>query len=235
MTSIIRPDFAPVHAAAWRWHALRRSSGQPVCPLSYSFLNLRSDGMEKYPHMKVSITVGGGDGKISTLPLGSERQPYRACPGSDPEKRAAGDTCLPPPHARPSIPYQRLLAAAAGSAATLLLRLRDGSRALVDTAQAGALAALAGAGLAAAAALTLRAADSLAAIDGGYEGHEAQRCPEKKTVHGNLPWIWNLNRSIHVPMWKRGKASSSARSAALVQSETARHGSAVDSVPPHAK
>lgn len=77
-----------------------------------------------------------------------------------------------------------LLPAAAGSAAALPLSRYTGGRAFIDAALAGALRTLAGARLAAATAVTIRTVDIPTAFDSGHEGHEAQRRPEKETVHG---------------------------------------------------
>jgi hypothetical protein len=126
---------------------------------------------------------------------------------------------------------QVLRAAASGAAAPLLLGLHAGSRALADTAVAGATRALATARVAAPAALTCVAASMLAAEVGGHEG----QCRQKnQTVHEKNLSMESLNRTHHVTTCDRGKPprmSPSRRAHALRQADI---DSAADSVPPHA-
>lgn len=105
------------------------------------------------------------------------------------QRKGGGEQASPAAARAQSTACQRLLAAAAGTtaaraAAVLTLACGADGRTLVDAALAQARCTLAGARLAAPAAVTDGAAELLAAIDRGYEGHEAQRRPEKETVHG---------------------------------------------------
>ena len=126
---------------------------------------------------------------------------------------------------------QVLRAAASGAAAPLLLGLHAGSRALADTAVAGATRALAAPRVAAPAALTCVAASMLAAKVGGHEG----QCRQKnQTVHEKNLSMESLNRTHHVTTSDCGKPprmSPSRRAHALRQADI---DSAADSVPPHA-
>lgn len=97
---------------------------------------------------------------------------------------------------RPPPPLKRephdplLLSAAAGSAAVVPIGLCADGRALVVAALTAALRTIAGARLAAAAAVTIRAAKILTAVDCGHAGHEAQSHPEEETIHGKPSFAW---------------------------------------------
>jgi hypothetical protein len=107
-------------------------------------------------------------------------------------KKGGGRRSSPAATLHNTIVRHVLLAAAARAAASRLLDLHAGGRALVDAADAGAGLALAPVRLAAAAANT-RVATSVLAADGG--GHEGQCRQENQTVHGKNP-LHRITESI---------------------------------------
>lgn len=156
------------------------------------------------------------------------------------DARAAGDFRPPPPHALRSLGREPLRAAAAGlaasaTAATLPIGLRAYGRALLDAALAGASCTPAGARLAAAAAVTLRAADTLAAIEGRRGGHEPQRRPQQQTVHGKTPLHEEMEsigprRDVRARTCRQGRRRFNP---ARRRTRFAAGGSARRAMPPH--
>ena len=151
-----------------------------------------------------------------------ERRPSSQSAGAT-KRRGRRETFVPrrPRHVHTNHPVLR--AAAPGAAASLLLGLHAGSRALLVAADAGAPRALAPARLAATAAITRIAASTLAAEGGGHEGHEGQCRHEKQTVHGKNPLPGKLNRSRHVTTCERGKATADDIRTAGMRPRTGRH------------
>ena len=169
---------------------------------------------------------------IGRLPENRDRG-SPVCPGPSPRnKRAAGDDRPPPPRTFTRVARRTLLAAAFRAAASLLLCLHVGSRALLDAANAGATCALTATRLTATAAVTRSAAD-IQAAGGWHEGHEGQCRQENQTVHDRNPFQWN-NESItprhDMCTWESHRTCPPTPPDS--RPRTGRHGSMADSGPP---